>query len=434
MKSRLPERILIVFMLVISLGGIATLGIWRALSGAPNLDAVRALAREKRFDQAEALLDRYVRAHPENNRARLLMAELTTEPTHSRPAVALLHLGAICPDSPRQAARVRFFEGKAYFHLGRYDLAEASWRESLQLDPIVPSAGWALLGLLESEGRLEEAHCLGMRLHEIEPDARDRVRILLEMSRLDIKTPDPLSQVQFFERLVRKHPEHLLLNLMLGRALTRVGRCDEGLNVLEEALRRNPKSPDAWDSWLSGLWHASKMGELCREFARLPADIAADPRFAKHQAAIAEDAREWVRAARAYSAAFEFEPYNWDVCLRLRSVLRQAGDRAELERIDRLYEAYQVAYKEMRGDFFDRLSPSEPLSFPGDDINQRRGAYYEAVSIKTLGLLPYPELYQRLADLREKMGRFDEARAWHRVVLRDSTGNVLSLAALERLK
>ena len=118
MKSRLPERILVVFMLAISLGGIATLGVCAALSGAPNLDAVRALAREKRFDQAQALLDRYLRAHPQNNRARLLMAELTTEPTHSRPAVALLHLGAIWPDSPG-AALVRFFEGKAYFHLGR---------------------------------------------------------------------------------------------------------------------------------------------------------------------------------------------------------------------------------------------------------------------------------------------------------------------------
>jgi tetratricopeptide (TPR) repeat protein len=434
MKSRLPERILVVFMLVISLGGIAALGIWRALSGPPNLDAVRALAREKRFDQAQALLDRYVRAHPRNNRARLLMAELTTEPTHSRPAVALWHLGVIFPDSPGQAARVRFFEGRAHFHLGRYDQAEASWRESLRLNPIVPASGWELLGLLEREGRLEEAHCLGMRLHEVEPDARDRARILLEMARLDIKTPDPLSQVQFFEPLVRKHPEHLPLNLMLGLALTHIDRCEEGLNVLGEALRRNPMSADAWDAWLSGLSHASNANKLNQEFARLPAEIATDGRFAKHQGDIARNARDWLGAARAYSRAFEFEPYNWGVCFRLRFVLRQAGDGAEFERIDRLCETYEAACREMRGPYFDRLVPSEPLSFPGGDINQQRGAYYEALSIKTLGLLPHPELYQRLAELREKMGRFDEARAWHRLVLRDSAENVVSLAALERLK
>ena len=99
----------------------------------------------------------------------------------------------------------------------------------------VPEAGWALVDLLDKEGRVEEAHCLGMRMHEVETDARDRVRILLEMSRLDIEIPDPLSQVELFEPLVRQHPEHLALNLMLGLALTRVNRSEEGLKLLEEA-------------------------------------------------------------------------------------------------------------------------------------------------------------------------------------------------------
>ena len=54
--------------------------------------------------------------------------------------------------------------------------------------------------------------------------------------------------------------------------------------------------------------------------------------------------------------------------------------------------------------------------------------------MKALGLTPHPELYQFLAELREKMGRFDEARAWHRLVLRDLPENAVSLAALDRLK
>ena len=32
------------------------------------------------------------------------------------------------------------------------------------------------------------------------------------------------------------------------------------------------------------------------------------------------------------------------------------------------------------------------------------------------------------------MGRLDEARAWHRLVLRDVANDIVSLAALERLK
>ena len=48
-----------------------------------------------------------------------------------------------------------------------------------------------------------------------------------------------------------------------------------------------------------------------------------------------------------------------------------------------------------------------------------RPVYAEAFAIKTLGLEPHTELYHRLAGLREQMGRLDEARAWHRLVLRD---------------
>ena len=98
------------------------------------------------------------------------MAELTTETTNSHPEVALRHLEAIRLDKSNQAVLVRLFEGKAYFHLGRYDRAEESWRESLRLDAIVPEAGWALVDLLDKEGRTEEAHHIGMRLHEIETD------------------------------------------------------------------------------------------------------------------------------------------------------------------------------------------------------------------------------------------------------------------------
>ena len=124
---------------------------------------------------------------------------------------------------------------------------------------------------------------------------------------------------------------------------------------------------------------------------------------------IAQIARDWPLAACAYDRAFAFEPFNWGVCYRLRFVLRQAGKTSDYERINRLYETYKIAYQEMRGSYFERFEPREAAAFPGNDFSQQRGAYYETLSIKSLGLTPHPELYQRLGDLREKMGRFDEA-------------------------
>ena len=95
---------------------------------------------------------------------------------------------------------------------------------------------------------------------------------------------------------------------------------------------------------------------------------------------------------------------------RLRTALQAAGETAELQHVDQLLTVYRNAFKQMR-----------PV-------------YDEAFAIKTLGLEPRPELYHRLAELREQMGRFDEARAWHRLVLRDVPDDARSLAALARLK
>ena len=434
MNSRLRNWISIATVAALCISAITVLAVRRTLAPIPSLDEIRALARSAQFAQAQRLLDRFLQAHPNNARAHLLMADLTTQPTNAHPDVALHHLYLIQPDSSKQAALVNFYEGKAHYQEGRYDLAEISWREALRLDPIVPEAGWALVDLLDKESRTEEAHRLGMRLHEVEPDARDRVRILLEMSRLDIEVPDPLSQVPLFEPLVKDHPENLPLSVTLGLALIRINRTDDGIHVLYEALRLHPDAPAAWDAWLTGLYQASEANKLAQEYARLPRTLAADPRFAKHEGMIAQIAMDWPRAAQAYSRAFAFEPYNWGVCNRLRFVLGQAGNSAEHERINRIYEAYKVAYKQMRGSYYERFEPKETSHFPAEDFTQQRGAYYETLSIPTLGVKPHAELYQRLADLREKMGRFDEARAWHHLVLRDSPTDALSLAALKRLK
>ncbi len=199
--------------------GAGALAIRRARGPAPTLGEVRALARAREFHRAQELLSRYLKMHPLNQKAHLLMAELATEPTNVQPALALSELAGIRPESSRHAALIKFFEGKARYLQHRYDLAEECWTEALRLDPLVPEAGWALVDLLDKEGRTALAHRLGMRLHEVEPDPRDRVKILLEMMRIDFEFPDPLSQVQLFEDLVKAHPEHIPLSLTVGLAL-----------------------------------------------------------------------------------------------------------------------------------------------------------------------------------------------------------------------
>jgi tetratricopeptide (TPR) repeat protein len=409
-----PRRpVLVVAVLtvvVVGMIGVAALRVLRAEKPAPSLESIRALARARRFGPAMERLEGYLRAHGDDQAAHFLMGQLATEPPEPRPEVALEHLRCVRPRDAREAARVRFFEGKAQYQLGRYDLTEAAWREALRLDPVVAEAGWALMDLLDREGRVPEAHALGMRLIEVEPDPLDRARLLLEMTRMDIDQVAPGSQVILFGPLSRQHPDNLPLSLTLGLALVRDSRGTEGLAVLEEALRRHPDSPEAWDAWLTGLSGAFQSDRLAAEFARLPKAMADDPRFAKHEGMVAQDARDWTRSVRAFRRATTYEPYNGNLWYRLRAALRQVGDTAELERVNRWYTSYEDAVKRMRG------------------------VYDEAIAVKDIGVTPHSELYHRLADLRERMGRPDEARAWHRLVLRDDPSDAISQAALDRLR
>ena len=189
---------------------------------------------------------------------------------------------------------LRFFEGKAHYQQGRYDLAEASWTEALRLDPDRPEAGWALIDLLDKEGRVEEAHRVGMRLHEVEPDPRDRVRILLEMARLDIDQVSPGSQVQLFEPLVRQHPDNLPLAVTLGLALVRDSRGGAG----SRGPRSRAPTPSRFARGLGCLADRAVRRLRIRPVRRrnspgLPESIAGDPRFAKHEGMIAQNARDW---------------------------------------------------------------------------------------------------------------------------------------------
>jgi tetratricopeptide (TPR) repeat protein len=407
-RSPAPNCILLTALAVLI--GAGALVAWRVFQAPPDQGAICSLARQGQFDRAQELMARYLQSFPDDDRAHLLMAQFAMDRPDAQPQFALDHLRRIRTGTPKEAAVVRFSMGKAHYQQKRYDLAETCWKEALELDPTVPEAGWALIDLLDFEARAEDAHRLGMRLFEVEPDPRDRVRLLLEMSRLDIDRVAPGSVVQVFEPVWRQHPAYLPLALAVGLALVRNSQSAEGIEVLRDALQRHPDSAEAWDGWLTGLDEGYQPDLLGREFARLPKSLAADARFAKHEGTVAQATGDWPRAVKAYRRAYSLEPFNSVVLYRLRAALRGAGETAELERADQLLAVYQSAAKQLRP------------------------AYDEATAIKSLGLEPCTELYHRLAGLREQMGRFDEARAWHRLVLGDVPDDALSLAALARLK
>jgi hypothetical protein len=114
-------------------------------------------------------------------------------------------------------------------------------------------------------------------------------------------------------------------NLDRVRALARVHEFARAKALLENYLRVFPQNDRA---------HLLEAVELARELARLPKELAADPRCAKHEGIIVQIAQNWPTAANTFVRAFTFEPHNSGVCYRLLFVLRQPGDKCKYEHVN----------------------------------------------------------------------------------------------------
>jgi tetratricopeptide (TPR) repeat protein len=244
-----------------------------------------------------------------------------------------------------------------------------------------------LLDLLGLQGRLDEAHELVYRQLEHQLDPRERLNLLLRLTRLDVDPPDPRLIADSFEPSVRAGTADLPTTLACGLALVELSRSQNGLPMLHMAVEKHPDSAWSWDALLTGLERAAQRQDVADAFARLPARMAEDDRIAKHRGWIAQEGGRWSEAAGFYRQAWEHQPDN-TVGYRLRRTLRLAGRLEEAEQVDRDVLEYREAYKRARA-VVDELS--ELL---------REGK-------------PIPlELPALMADLRLRMGRGREASAW----------------------
>ncbi len=393
----------------------------------PTLDQALALAEARQLDAADEHIRRYLREFPESDGGHLLFAQIQTGlaelqsndsnlPDPQFATESLAHLERVRPVDRKMAAFVKLSQGKAEYYLSRFDQAEASWNEALRLDPTIPVAGWSLLDLYYVQGRNEEARRLALTLFEVEPDPHDRVQLLLELVRQDAQPPAPASIVQWFEPRVQQNPGDIHASMALGSAaLVRDGKTDRGLKLLEATVQHHPQLADTWEAWLTGLDDANQVGAeplslLVQAIKRLPPALAMSPRFARFQARAAQERGDLKEALSAYRRATTADPHDLRVEYRCIRALRQNGETQEAEQREHVYHARLAAAQEVR-----------PL-------------YIRVNAVKTLGTAPHPDLYQEVADLRERMGLPEEARAWHRLVLRDDPDNSRSRIALERLQ
>lgn len=418
--SRSRRAIQIVAALAI--GSIATIVAWRAFAPVPALGPGLSLAESGRYAQAEPKLAAYLAYDPSNARAGLAMADVLMNLEPPKVAEALEQLDAIRAANPSQAAHTLMLRGKAHRALNQPGKAEAEWREALRRDPMVAEAGWLLLDLFYDEGRFDELKPLALRLHRLERDPRDRVRLLLEAIRPDAEPPAAAGVIAEFRAIVKEHPDDLYPALAYYRAMAKDGTgIDEALTGLRRLTESHPHVFACWD----GLLYATALVDLDSleaTLARLPAEFTPSPKLARYRGQLAESKRDFATATTQYNLALTETPADREILHRLGEVHKLAGHATESQSVKQREAEVEAARIELRG-----IRGREPQE-------GRLGVFEEAMSLPNLGRAPAAPLYQKLAAIRERMGHPDEALAWHKLALRDAPDDAEIRAAVERLE
>jgi tetratricopeptide (TPR) repeat protein len=388
-----------------ALAGLVAVAPWiRArIEARPSINDISGLAASDRLDAAEETLRRLLKFEPMNPGAILLGAQISMARSEtvtrsglgsdSRPADATLdYLRRFESADPKLAAQACLLRGKAQRLLGLLDEAEASWLEALRLDATVPEAGWLLLQEYYLQCRPDEARLLALRLHSSEPDPRDRVLLLLEPFRQDIMPPAPDSLVEWFEPIAHRNPSGYRANLALGRALVRSGAFDRGVVLFKGLTEAQPTRSEAWEALLTGLDESGDVEEMEQVLKSLPANFAEASWTAPYRARLSERRGDWRAAADDYRRAMRSSPADIRLVYKQARTLRRLGEKLESDRLDAQHKEREALNREARALHESLLAGLAP------------------------GVPPPPEYYERIAELRERMGFPEESRAWRRLL------------------
>jgi tetratricopeptide (TPR) repeat protein len=439
----LSQRGLIAGVMLAFLGGALAFVVRLGATARAPLDPERTLNRaikllaDHRLDEAEPLLDAYLRAYPNGVNGHLLMAQLALEragrsdpPDAAQSRRALHHLARIpatatalpvgvALSDPTGAARERTLaalvnlnEGKARSNLAQPAAAESAWRTALRLNPDVVEAGWLLVDLYIDQGREAEARRLALHLAETEPDVERRLEWLLTLAWLDVAQVAPQRVIRRFEPAVRLNPEDRPAATALGLALIHEQRPAEGLDLLRRTVAGAPDSPDALSALLTGLSESQETEALVAAVERIPPAWATTPQFAEHVGRAAMVRRDWLAAAAALRRAWENEPHRIELAYQLARALRLSGREEEADRLAARITRLRQGRDELLQTYRRLLGhPARELREVRDVLKFSGGA---PAAARALIALHDPAPLQRFAELCAELGFPDQAHAWRR--------------------
>ncbi len=393
-------------------GGLTVFGLeWWYSAPSVSLTAIRKAIDARDLEKAKSQLVSYLRHSPDDLQAHLMLAGLLTE--RGEHEGSLKHLSQI-QGTCTWALEARFREGKVLRELNRVREAEAAWIECLTIDQsqnppdmggIARYATAELLKVYIFQRRRRDAEDLLWNLYRRVPPA-DRARAMLALLKAQLRQHPREDVMHEVEKFVAADPEDDHSRRELGRLYVEFGEEKRGRELLKTYVDRRPEDLESLAAY---VWCLTEQGDLPAAkdvLANLPVDAGRNGELWHLRGVVHELSQEWDDAADCLRHALALEPWRRETHAHLANVLRHLGDRAGTQQHeDRAKELLQIIEK----------------------LNKVQETLEATLA------MPDAETAFMLADLHEKGGRLEEARAWYVETLRLDVRHAEAKAAIARL-
>ena len=227
------------------------------------------------------------------------------------------------------AAAIHSNLGAALVDLGRFQEAIPEYEAALKLTPTLAGARLNLALAFYKMGRITDASLQLEKVHQrgsFEPPGRSTAgRLLPEHGKRN-------GVIRVLEPEEKKNPNDLAICYLLGTALIREKRVDEG-EVLVDKILRNGNSAEAHLMLGTAKLNVSDFAGARDEFAQA---VALNPNLADAHALYAKALTmtgDSDLAAKEFNAELAVEPYSFDANLQLGAAARQEQNYDEAQKL-----------------------------------------------------------------------------------------------------
>lgn len=321
---------------LVAVGTLAclALAVWwfrRPLPPETLFAVARAAIDRNDFGYAERQLRGYIEQSPTSGvaAARMMLGQLLFKTGRGDAGVEMM---TSIPDSAREAAGARLAIGNYYWDRAEFARAESGWIEARRINPRVPEAGWWLLDLYQTQGRLADAQRLALEMYDVEPDARDRVGLLWELIRQEHERLEPRVARDRMRAAVKNQPDDLNSQIALVRSYIGLGEPARAVELGRDLVAKHAESVRLWEALLDALIESGDFDAIRQLLSTMPPAVAADWRIRRSRAMLLESEGDWLAARDLLERVLAEQPAERKIHFRLSRVLRRLNRQDDADR------------------------------------------------------------------------------------------------------